>query len=118
MDFSIDIAYYDFSNIKFFRITCKEGRKFTRLTGDDEIADFLGISKYSYRERLIKSLDKYLDSKAVIEHQKINKEQYIKNSVSEDLYYDLINKFKEEFSPEMIILSLSGKNLINKQYLI
>lgn len=118
MDFLIDIAYYDFSNIKFFRIMCKEGKKFTSQTGDDEIANFLGVSKHSYRERLIKSLNKYLDNRAVVEHQKITKEQYVKNSVFEDLYYDLIDKFKEEFAPEFVMLSLSGKNLINKQYLI
>lgn len=118
MDFLIDVAYYDFSNIKFFRITCKEGRKYTRLTGDDEIANFLGVSRHSYRERLIKSLNRYLDSKTVIDEQKIFKEQYIKNSVSEDLYFDLINKFKEEFAPEIVILTLLGKNLTNESFSI
>lgn len=118
MDFLIDVAYYDFSNIKFFRITCKEGRKYTRLTGDDEIANFLGVSRHSYRERLIKSLNRYLDSKTVIDEQKIFKEQYIKNSVSEDLYFYLINKFKEEFAPEIVILTLLGKNLTNESFSI
>lgn len=115
MDFSIEVAYYDFSNIRFFRITCKEDGKYTRLTSDSEIANFLGISKCSYRERLIKNLNRYLNGKTIVDKQRTFKGQYIENLVYEDSYFDLINKFKEEFAPEIVALTLSGKNLINGQ---